>query len=128
MVSTSAMVVLLITRLFHCSCVVMGLAGNSVLIGGWVVPLDKWGAFKASVEKERAEFEAFVKEKKMERHGLEKEIKGIWDREDLGEEEKDVRVEQIEERNSDIYDQVQKKGFQYFILEFDWSNPDQTWP
>ena len=94
----------------------------------WIVPLDKWGAFKASAEKERAEFEAFVKEKKLERLVLEKKIKGIWDREDLGETEKDVRVEQIEGRNNEIYNQVQDKGFPYFILEFDWNNPDQTWP
>ena len=94
----------------------------------WVVPLNKWRAFKASAEKERVEFEAFVKEKKLERLVLEKKIKGIWDREDLGEKEKDVRVEQIEGRNSEIYNQVQEKGFPYFILEFDWNNPDQTWP
>lgn len=68
-----------------------------------------------------------MKGKKLERHELEKKIEGVWDREDLGEEEKDVRVEQIEKQNSEIYDQVQGKGYSYFILEFDWDDPDQTW-
>lgn len=101
---------------------------EAVRMVDWVIPMDQWGAFKASVRNERAEFEAFVKENKRERHELEKKIEGVWDREDLGEEEKDVRVEQIEKQNSKIYDQVQEKGFSYFILEFDWDDPDQTWP
>jgi hypothetical protein len=94
----------------------------------WVVPLDKWGAFKVSAEKERAEFEAFVKEKKLEHLGLEKKIEGVWDREDIGEEEEDVQIEQIEARRSGIIDQVQEKGDPYFIPFFDWDDPDQTWP
>lgn len=94
----------------------------------WVVAPEKWAAFKASVEAERANFEAFVKNKKLERHKLEEKIKNIQNREDLDDIEIEVRVEQIEEQNNEIYDQVQEKGISYFILEFDWNNLDQSWP
>lgn len=94
----------------------------------WVVPIDRWEKFKASVQKERAEFEAFVKEKKLENLVLKERKNNIRNREDLGEEERDVLFEQLSERRSELFFQVQEKGDPYLISDFDWENPDQTWP
>ena len=109
-------------------CLCISNVNYGIRMVDWVVPLDKWGAFKVSVMKERSEFEVFVRGKKEEYRALQEKIDGIWDREDLEEEEQVARIEQIEERRSEIYDQVQAKGALYFISNFDWYNPDQTWP
>ena len=94
----------------------------------WVVPRDKWGSFKKSVEKEHAEFVAFVKEKKLEMLKLESKINNILDREEIEDEEKDARWKLLSDRRHELYIQVQEAGLPYFIFDFDWDNPEQTWP
>jgi hypothetical protein len=94
----------------------------------WVVPLEKWEAFKASAEKERVAFEKYVKEKKMERLELEQKSDEMTDRDDIEREEKEVRREIINTRIHEIHTQMQEKAEPYYITGIDWYDLDQTWP
>ena len=94
----------------------------------WVIPLDRWNAFQTGVQKERAEFEEFVKERKMELATLNRSRKEVMERNDIEEEERKERMELLGEKGSEIRRQVENRGEQYWILHFNWEQLDETWP
>ncbi len=94
----------------------------------YVVTMDKWGAFKASVNAERYENESFIRSNKEEYRKLQDEIDRTWDLDDIGEEEQLAMIEKIEERRSEIYDRVMEKASRYFLPIVDWDTLEQTWP
>ncbi len=94
----------------------------------WVVPREKWRAFKANAEKERKRFEAYVKQKKLEYAKVEEKIDEIMERDDIEQEEQAARRNILNTRRTEIFIQVQDKAEPYFIINMDMDEPNQTWP
>lgn len=94
----------------------------------WVVPQDMWNAFKETVQRQKTDFETFIREKKQEIQGVDQIWRDKLQNGDVSRQE----AEEIRKTNLSLIKELRGKmseeGAKYRILKYDLYNLDETWP
>lgn len=94
----------------------------------WAVPQEQWNAFKENAQKQKMDFEAFIREKKMELKAIDQIWRDKYNNGEVSFEEAGEIRKANQGKRLDIKNQMSEEGEKYRILEFNWYNPDETWP